>query len=353
MLLRTAIGWHFLYEGVHKINTTPSQRDSWAGVVLTKILPTPHDKDKDVEPPFSAEGYLRNATGPLAPRFRAMVPDVNSFAKLDRDSDGLPSRLKKTWQSELGRIEKSYRFTDEQKAAAEKELALATAKIDAWFLSQDNAEKIKKYYRDLKRVEELELSPDSLPYQRTLGYKDRADVEKERRELVAAIDGEFSALKDKVGKLATDDQRANAKAISAPWTQLDVINLTTMWGLALVGLCLMLGLFTPLAALAAAAYLMMFYLSMPPWPGLPVGKGAEGHYLYVNKNLIEFFACLVLATTPNGHWLGLDALLFGRRARRRALERTRVVAEGEAPLASNVAPAQSGRSGQTGRRPNR
>ena len=97
------------------------------------------------------------------------------------------------------------------------------------------------------------------------------------------------------------------------WTQVDWINLSTMWGLALVGLCLMLGLFTPLAALGGAAYLLMFYLSMPPWPGLPVGKAAEGHYLYVNKNLIELIACLALASTPNGLWLGLDALLFGRR----------------------------------------
>ena len=36
---------------------------------------------------------------------------------------------------------------------------------------------------------------------------------------------------------------------------------------------------------------------------------AEGHYCYVNKNLIEMLACLVLASTPNGLWIGLDALL--------------------------------------------
>ena len=84
MLLRTAIGWHFFYEGVYKISTTPDQRDSYAGRVLTSILPAPHEKDKELDPPFSAEGYLRNATGPLATRFRAMLPDVNSLAKLER-----------------------------------------------------------------------------------------------------------------------------------------------------------------------------------------------------------------------------------------------------------------------------
>jgi len=108
VLLRMAIGWHFLYEGVYKINTTPSQRDSLAGRVLTKILSAPHDKDKDKDPPFSAEGYLRNATGPLAPRFRAMVPDVDSLEALERDAKGLPTRLKNTWRAELNRIANHY-----------------------------------------------------------------------------------------------------------------------------------------------------------------------------------------------------------------------------------------------------
>ena len=105
--------------------------------------------------------------------------------------------------------------------------------------------------------------------------------------------------------------------------------MATMYGLTAVGLCLMLGLFTPLAALGGAAYLLSFYLSMPPWPGLPEGPNLEGHYRYVNKNLIEMLACLVLASTPNGLWVGVDALLFGwigrgRRARLEAEERARL-----------------------------
>ncbi|MDB5351556.1 MAG: putative rane protein [Planctomycetota bacterium] len=353
MLLRTAIGWHFLYEGVYKINTTEAQRDSWAGSVLTKILPAPHDKDKDVEPPFSAEGYLRNATGPLAPRFRAMVPDVNSFAKLERDSGGLPTRLKEGWKREMDRIASHFQFTDEQRALAEKELARSSAKIDAWFLDPENAQKIKKYDRDVRHVRDVESSPDSLPYQRTQAYKDRADVEKARKELVNAIDADFGALRDAWLKLPTGDQRKAAGSLTTPWTQIDWINVSTMWGLALVGLCLMLGLFTRLAALGGAAYLLMFYLSMPPWPGLPVGKAAEGHYLYVNKNLIELIACLAIAMTASGHWLGLDALLFGRWRRRRSEAQAPTSPATEVPLGSAVPVAQSGRSGQPTRHPKR
>ena len=43
----------------------------------------------------------------------------------------------------------------------------------------------------------------------------------------------------------------------------------------------------------------------------PPQPGAEGHYLIVSKNLVELIACLVIATTPSGHWVGLDALFFG------------------------------------------
>jgi uncharacterized membrane protein YphA (DoxX/SURF4 family) len=110
----------------------------------------------------------------------------------------------------------------------------------------------------------------------------------------------------------------------------------TMWGLSAVGFCLIVGLFTPLAALGAAGYLIGFYLSMPPWPGLPEGV-TEGHYRYVNKNLIEMIACLVLASTPNGLWIGFDALLFGRMGQKRRLQ-AQAEAEAEAERTSNQRP---------------
>ncbi len=61
---------------------------------------------------------------------------------------------------------------------------------------------------------------------------------------------------------------------------------------------------------------------MPPWPGLPPNPKAEGHYLIVSKNLVELLACLVIATTPSGHWVGFDALFFGARRRRRLAARS-------------------------------
>jgi uncharacterized membrane protein YphA (DoxX/SURF4 family) len=79
----------------------------------------------------------------------------------------------------------------------------------------------------------------------------------------------------------------------------------------------MLGLFTRLAAFGGALFLLQIYLCIPPWPGLPESPKWEGHYVIVDKNLIEMLACLSLMCLPTGHWVGFDALLFGRRRRAR------------------------------------
>jgi thiosulfate dehydrogenase [quinone] large subunit len=82
------------------------------------------------------------------------------------------------------------------------------------------------------------------------------------------------------------------------------------WGLVLVGLGLMLGLFTQLACAGAMALLAMFYLSSLPTRGVHQ-PGAEGAYLLVNKNLIEAAAVAVVYFFRTGRIAGLD-LLRGR-----------------------------------------
>jgi len=102
--------------------------------------------------------------------------------------------------------------------------------------------------------------------------------------------------------------------------------MVTMCGLLILGLLLIVGLATPLAALGAAGLLMMFYFAMPPWPGLPANPMAEGTYLIMNKTLIEALALLAIAALPTGFWFGLDALAFGWIGRR-----SQAAAETQAP----------------------
>ncbi len=85
------------------------------------------------------------------------------------------------------------------------------------------------------------------------------------------------------------------------------IDLAVPTGLLLVGLSLMLGLFTQIGAAGAMAFLALFYLSQPPLTGLAVA-GAEGENLIVNKNLIELCAVLAIFSFRTGWIAGLDHL---------------------------------------------
>ena len=113
---------------------------------------------------------------------------------------------------------------------------------------------------------------------------------------LAAVPGPFSGMFD---------------AIVQSSGMLAAANFIMSWGLLIVGLCLVLGFFARPAALITAIMLLLFYMSNPPLIGVQSMAG-EGHYLIVNKNLVEFAAAMVLAVFPSGIIYGLD-LLFDKK----------------------------------------
>jgi thiosulfate dehydrogenase [quinone] large subunit len=94
----------------------------------------------------------------------------------------------------------------------------------------------------------------------------------------------------------------------AAW--LDKVDLLIVAGLVLVGLSLLLGLFTQAGCAGALLLLALFYFSAIPLSGVSQ-VGAEGAYLVVNKNLIEAAAVLVLWSFRTGRLAGLDLLRTG------------------------------------------
>ena len=91
------------------------------------------------------------------------------------------------------------------------------------------------------------------------------------------------------------------------------IDLAVPIALVLVGLSLILGLFTRRGCQGAVLLLALFYLAAIPLDGVP-RAGAEGTYLLVNKTLIELAAAIVLLTSRTEMIAGLD-LLRGPRVR--------------------------------------
>ena len=100
-----------------------------------------------------------------------------------------------------------------------------------------------------------------------------------------------------------------AKTIVANSTLLNFTDLINMWGLTLVGLSLLLGLFSKHGALVGMGFVLLYYLFAPPFIGLEYGKPAEGSYIIVNKNLIEAFALYVLYLFPSSQLIGMDRLI--------------------------------------------
>jgi uncharacterized membrane protein YphA (DoxX/SURF4 family) len=388
--LRLVIGWHFLIEGLDKLHS----------------------------PSWSSEVYLREAGGPLAPRFRELAGDRLIDMLTVGDDNTFPSELDAEWQAYLDAFADFYELADEQRGRAKSVVDQAKADTVIWLTStrlsvQKPApypppltvaltipERLEVYQGLQARVSEIEAELPRFGEEKFTEYRRaKADLSKWRADLMRDLDGRtaqmkealrdqvlFEILRDSVpkqyGEAVTpkkidkekDDpakkkqewlntvrsvygqirlaETSNDKAVLSPqaerifvhafdrkqneknqddplpymprrpvstWSMLDWSDVVVKYGLIAVGGCLLLGLLTRTACVAGALFLLMFFLAMPPLPYLPESPRAEGHYLYINKNIIEMFALLALATLRSGRWAGLDGLLqFLRPARWRA-----------------------------------
>lgn len=129
-----------------------------------------------------------------------------------------------------------------------------------------------------------------------------------RNELVGPIKAMDASLRDAAMKILTPEQ-LNLGQLPPVQTPLYKADMQVMWALIILGGLLIIGLASRIAAIGGAILLFMFYLVMPPWPGVPPVPGPE-HSLIINKNLIESLALLAIAALPTGTWFGVDALFY-------------------------------------------
>ena len=91
---------------------------------------------------------------------------------------------------------------------------------------------------------------------------------------------------------------------------LEVADFLNVWGLILIGLGLILGLFTRVAVIGGIALLSLYYLSHPPLINATYAIPSEGNYIFVNKNLIELLTLAVLLLFPTEKIVGLDKFIY-------------------------------------------
>ncbi len=357
VLLRLAIGWHFLYEGYHKVHSLAVG-------------------DTTTNKPFSSAGYFREAHGPLAGYFQQAIGDPddrllerltpvpsNSDTKAETGRSRTPAALARDWQDYFNRFAAHYRLDDRQRSDAQTKLARAEADFVNWLtskskavakaypsgtveLTEPNLQRVEEYRDAVRRLRETftkELPAFGRDVEKARLAKAKADVAVLRTTLEADLEEQSAAMKKALAEVLTDDQRkldVVPQAETAPF--LKSLDTGTAWFLFGVGAALLLGLFTRLSCVLAAAFLLITYGVMPAFPWLPVPPQQEGSYYFISKNVIEMLALLALATTPSGRWFGVDALLYqvwltvsGRKNRRSlaiapsALAETASVAGGE------------------------
>ncbi|MHB1034741.1 MAG: hypothetical protein ACYC35_09135 [Pirellulales bacterium] len=297
--LRLTIGWHFLYEGVWKIQ----------------------------HPEFSAEPFLREAKGPLGPMYHAFLPDFYGHKWLEGESVGKKDAAKapakddaakadekpkrghkviEAWEDYLARAAEHYQYDDAQKKAAAAALETAKKELQAWLV--EHQEDIDFHFARFAKLKDDEVDPKfrDVRYQKKRLWDRQQELIAEAGVWRAEVDAMQKDYETSLAGLLTDDQ-AGRGDLPGVWTQMDLMNLAVTFGITAIGLCVFVGFFTRLACLGGAAFLLNVVLSQLPWPTVyPPPAPVLGHALLVNYQFIEMVAMLALASTAVGRWAGVD-----------------------------------------------
>ena len=302
--LRLALGCHFLYEGAWKIE----HRDE-----------------------FSAKPFLTQAKGPLAGLFYAMVPDIDGRHRLQVEIDADDGKLKipsneifDRWTNIRDDFVEFYRpaDTDNEKATAahaklereaERTCITFRTRLDKYL--SINVDKIKAHFDALDRFENDKERLQDAPFQKQRRWNRMMELRQEADVWIKNIEWQEQALENTLYSLLDKEQK---KLGSPPaswnpfrWSQMEQIDFAVTYGLTAIGLCLMLGLCTPLAALGGAGFMCFVVMTQPAFPGIyPPDSFIVGHALLINKDFIEMLALLVIACVSAGRWGGLDFFLY-------------------------------------------
>ena len=102
--------------------------------------------------------------------------------------------------------------------------------------------------------------------------------------------------------------------IAGNQTLLSISDFANAWGLALIGLSLLLGIFTRYSSIAGIVLLLLYYLSHPAFPGIEYLFPSDGSYFIINKTLVELFALLVVFAFPTSRIFGLQRLIKSNKS---------------------------------------
>lgn len=280
--LRVAIGVHFFAEGKTKF--------------------------KDGKP-FSAP-FFNASKGPFAPFYKGNIWDRDG--KIRRD---VPL-AKATWESFLARAASAYGFDQAQVDASANRVEVAERELktilDDW--KDDITEYDQQVARRDRNVEKPERQLASFQVHEN---KIAAEANEKKMPWLSAVDKLWVSVERDINGLAKlEQQKYGPLKLGKPGVKpgdSEFMDRLIPWLHMGIGFCLIIGLFTRTAALAAAAFLASVVLAQWPW-----APGVTPTYY----QSIEMFAALALVGLNAGKYAGVDylisGLIFGSPARKAA-----------------------------------
>lgn len=278
--LRVTIGWHFYMEGVAKVRG--------------------HD--------FSSVGFLNAAQGPLAPEFQKLIWDHDGELRLDQ------AEITQLFSAAADRSAAHFGLTDEQNKALGRIKSQTIDKLGEIY--DESKDAIDKYNLSRERLANMDSSKMWNEVSSLRGQKEQ--IERERmsdvRKALASIDAVWTQYEGRLNSVAnaTQLQSAGRFHFGRPGEGLlstRVVDKIIPIFVMAVGVLLIIGLLTPLAAWAAALFLVSIILSQ--MPGFP---GTQPTYY----QSIESLALITLATTGAGRYAGLDFFPWAWRQNKKA-----------------------------------
>lgn len=284
MLLRIVVGWHFLYQGIWKLN----------------------------HPEFSSDAFLRNAKGPWATEFRQLIPDVDGRERL-ADSDAPFARWKEVYNGFLTYYPE---LTNDQKIAAEAALTGRQSQWKKYY--EEISPDVKEYFIALDRWQSERAKASSwVDYEQKRLWQRRQELDGKVKPWLEELKSLETALHNQLVGLLDENQRNKPLPVVPP-TQLDLVNKLVLYSNIAIGACLIAGLLTRLSAFGGFLFLGLIVAASPEWPTFyPPPHPSAGHSLLIDKNVVELAALWVLVWTPAGCWAGLDFFLDQMFFRRR------------------------------------
>lgn len=281
VLLRLNVGWHFFSEGV-------------------KHYTDPH---------WTSEPTLRSAKGPFASWYQTHLPDFHGFEEIvhgpQSESESHAAgkwneQIQADWNDHLAKFIAHYDLTDAQKDRLKQLLAQYQTKLRDW--SKDNNEAIATHIHQWQRRETTSEQPSAgMPFQKKRLAGSHSQLVGEANGWLAQLKTMEADYQTALRGVLTSEQR-DEPALAQPVNSIQRIDRVMTYGILGIGLLLILGLFTRVACVAGAAFLLSVVMMQPFW---------VSDALPTYNQFVEMFALLTLATTPVGQWGGLD--FFVRR----------------------------------------